>query len=226
MALKPLQFIMLQVQEAAQRMSSRGFNEALSAKFNYTAQLSNVTFSPTVQLGQEHVADMGTDCKGCSLPAAVEACAEGTCVIAHCFPGWADCDGLHETGCEVNVANSTLHCGGCNMACSLTNAVEYSCANSTCEVARCREGLEECNRYAQDGCKADLSQSSDHCGACNHPCSLPNVVEHLCVDGSCTVGKCAGGFNNTNGDHLDGCELYLVSNDDPQPSISKGTHQR
>jgi hypothetical protein len=66
--------------------------------------------------------------KACGLPNAVPACTAGTCMIAACKPGFADCDGNPANGCEVNTQTDNNNCGACGNVCSAgTNCHSGSC---------------------------------------------------------------------------------------------------
>jgi len=71
-------------------------------------------------------------CDQCSLPnTASSACVDGVCQVVACAPGWQDCDGAPENGCEVDVQDfftDSNHCGSCNKVC-LTPL--------TCQVGKC-----------------------------------------------------------------------------------------
>jgi hypothetical protein len=61
-------------------------------------------------------------------PHAAPACANATCIIGACQPGFADCDGTISNGCEENLLSSQLHCGRCNGACTGGD----TCMNGAC----------------------------------------------------------------------------------------------
>ena len=64
----------------------------------------------------------------CNLDNATSYCDSGICVIDQCAPGFADCDGNPENGCEVDLSSDSNHCGGCNQACD----PGQFCQNSFC----------------------------------------------------------------------------------------------
>jgi len=45
-----------------------------------------------------------TDCGGCGIGCTVEngspVCSSGSCAVGSCEPGWGDCDGIYDNGCE------------------------------------------------------------------------------------------------------------------------------
>jgi hypothetical protein len=78
---------------------------------------------------------VGTDARNCgrcgeacALPEATSRCTGGRCAINGCVGDARDCDGLAETGCEVNVASSAQHCGACSQPCAAGEVcVEGAC---------------------------------------------------------------------------------------------------
>lgn len=96
----------------------------------------------------------GVDCAALAEDSAkhvvTAACQSRACTIVSCAPGWIDCDGKTENGCEVSVS-STEHCGGClpsdpvqgsGKDCSAVypDATSLSCEEGLCEVD-CGTGL-------------------------------------------------------------------------------------
>jgi hypothetical protein len=124
------------------------------------------------------------------------------CYNVVCAPGFADCDNLAATGCEVDLG-APASCGACGNVCSLPHATA-GCAAAQCVVASCDLGWGDCDGVAQNGCETDLSSDAD-CGACGVACSLPGAVAS-CASGTCTTVSCNGGFFDCDGDALDGCE--------------------
>lgn len=77
-----------------------------------------------------HCGACGSACP--ALANAAVACVGGTCGLAQCNPGFANCDGDIATGCEVELATSAAHCGACNNPCSLGQVCQSSvCGDST-----------------------------------------------------------------------------------------------
>ncbi|WP_437954852.1 hypothetical protein WME76_25190 [Sorangium sp. So ce119] len=141
----------------------------------------------------------------CSYPGAAEACLAGVCVLGACDAGFANCDGSAANGCEVSTDTSLTSCGGCNIACALPNAAE-SCLGGTCVLGACAEGFANCDGEAANGCEVSTGTSLAHCGGCGMACNLANASES-CVDGACTLGACAAGFANCDGEAANGCEV-------------------
>ena len=71
-------------------------------------------------------------CPGTFSPHYVATCTKGICGGA-CEPGYADCDGLPDDGCEIDVRIDSRHCGACGVAC----APGQVCAEGKCLVAPC-----------------------------------------------------------------------------------------
>ncbi len=65
----------------------------------------------------------------CSLPNANPQCAAGTCQVNSCLPGYADCDSVNVTGCEVDTDTSNNHCGTCGNVCPMGDF----CVNGFCQ---------------------------------------------------------------------------------------------
>ncbi|MDP6942832.1 MAG: hypothetical protein QF464_01675 [Myxococcota bacterium] len=62
-----------------------------------------------------------TDCGGCGVPCAPPnaepTCDAGECAVASCLPGFGDCDGAVDNGCEATV-DTRLRCGDCDTKCA------------------------------------------------------------------------------------------------------------
>lgn len=59
------------------------------------------------------------------------------------------------------------------------------------------------------GCR-DLTDDSDHCGACGVSCNGPNTAGR-CVSGRCVVERCTNGFADCDANPANGCEADLGS---------------
>src|SRR5690606_26619667 len=80
-----------------------------------------------------------TDCGSCDAPCArvnaSESCASGTCMIAACDSGFANCDGQDTNGCETSLTTLTS-CGTCGAPCSRPNATA-ECSTGSCRIDFC-----------------------------------------------------------------------------------------
>lgn len=96
-----------------------------------------------------HCGDCG---EVCGLSHATPGCSSGTCVIAACDVGFADCDKEAPNGCEANLASSLSDCGACGSACAPNNAMG-ACQSGVCMIVQCAAGFTNCNGVFADGCE-------------------------------------------------------------------------
>ncbi|MEZ4222246.1 MAG: hypothetical protein R3B13_15020 [Polyangiaceae bacterium] len=136
-----------------------------------------------------------TSCGACIVPNAVAACAPA-CAVGSCSTGYADCDGSAGNGCEINVNTDPNNCGGCGTAC----AANQVCSDGKC-VTSCSSGHTTCG-----GSCVDLSNDSQHCGACGVDC-----LGGACSDGKCAPAVLATGLQNPNSLALTSSRLYWTS---------------
>jgi hypothetical protein len=172
--------------------------------------------------GCEARIDVPTRCGGCgtnceALPNVATASCGGspgsrTCGIVTCDPGFADCNRAVADGCEVNL-NATATCGtACDsrVNCSMLPSVgTVSCSAGACVIGSCATGRGNCDGMAGNGCETRLDTLAD-CGSCGTPCDLPNATES-CTTRTCTLGACATGYGNCDGNPNNGCENTLDS---------------
>lgn len=79
--------------------------------------------------------------------------------------------------------------------------------------AMCSTGRGDCNESAADGCETDLTNSKDHCGACDAACPGVPSANVTCQSGKC-VNTCFLGTGDCDGDTKNGCETN--TNEDPK----------
>ena len=155
-------------------------------------------------------------CGGCGArcadrPNAAVQCAAGRCEFA-CNPGFADCDGAADNGCEVNLQTDIDRCGACGTTCAPPNGTP-ACVAGRCAVAACATGFGDCDGNATNGCETDLRASTAHCGTCGSMCPAPANAFPGCLGGRC-VASCVTGFQDCDGDDRTGCEADLRSSAD------------
>ena len=156
---------------------------------------------------------------------ALSLCNSGMCEIdatqpnGGCDPGYADCDGKADNGCETNLRTDLLHCGTCETECSGNNG-DASCKSGVCEI-ECEFGFDDCDDDAtSNGCEADIRSSVNNCGGCGvdddaHICVplLPGDAAY-CALGVCGSVNCTSdgypGFGACSGDGVCDDELNTI----------------
>ena len=61
------------------------------------------------------------------LPHAKRGCGD-VCTIWRCEPGYRDCNGVVDDGCEVKALDDAANCGACGHAC----AAREKCHDGVC----------------------------------------------------------------------------------------------
>lgn len=134
-------------------------------------------------------------------------CNAGRCGV-RCAPGYADCDGFYEDGCET--ALTTVNdCGACGRSCTIADATE-SCAGGSCEVLTCANGFGDCDRDRKS-CETALN-TPNTCGTCQSKCSLPHATPRCAINGStasCAIAGCEAEWGDCDGLPANGCERDL-----------------
>lgn len=113
-------------------------------------------------------------------------CARGLCTIRSCEPGFENCDGAYDNGCEANL-QTPASCGGCDARCADGQLCMAVGAGAEC-VEDCRGGTTQCG----DMC-VDLMSNTSHCGRCDRSCPDEPGSERACVAGECGF-TCDPGF--------------------------------
>ena len=143
------------------------------------------------------VRDCGACGQRCGGEHAIGECVGGWCELT-CLPGYGDCNGLREDGCETSLRRLE-DCGACGRACG---------EGQICADGRCEDTCPPSAPWTCGETCADLASDVEHCGACNRPCEVLNGVPS-CVEGRCAIGACEDGFVDCDGDPTNGCESDL-----------------
>ncbi len=148
----------------------------------------NVTNDPT---------HCGTCTNACNLANAVPGCTNGSCTIAACNPGFADCNGNPADGCEINTTNDPSHCSSCTLVCPPTEV----CQSSMCT---CSAGLTFC---PTNNMCTNLQTDGSNCGTCGHSCQGGGCSGGMCQP--VILGSVAG---NGQGIAVDATSVYFTVN--------------
>jgi hypothetical protein len=130
----------------------------------------------------------GTVCSnGASVHTSSNDCSGSTCHPV-CSGTYGDCDTSRTNGCEVDMAVSAAHCGGCGMACDTSAAAHVTtnaCSGSDCQP-KCNGLYDDCDGNSHNGCETPTSGDLDNCGACDVVCGKQNASATACSTGKCT----------------------------------------
>ncbi|MFO0561991.1 MAG: hypothetical protein U0269_28520 [Polyangiales bacterium] len=147
--------------------------------------------------------------RSCSYANGSAACNAGSCALAGCTTGFGNCDGNASNGCETPL-NSTTHCGGCGVGCSVSNGAA-TCASGSCQVASCSAGFGNCDGSPANGCETNTTNNGSHCGACGNACPGRANASSYCSGSACGF-TCSAGFGDCNSSGADGCEVNTTNN--------------
>ncbi|MDH4227890.1 MAG: MopE-related protein [Deltaproteobacteria bacterium] len=133
------------------------------------------------------------------------SCVSGAC---QCFGGFTACS----SQC-VNTDDDMFNCGACGNDClaAVPDGADTFCSSGTCQYM-CMGGRDDCNGTMADGCETDLWFDTANCGACGNDCaSQVGANATPACDGAMCRAVCNSGFEDCNGDPVDGCEADLLS---------------
>ena len=139
----------------------------------------------------------------CGGEHATSSCQAGRCVI-HCDPGFADCDGDANNGCEADLSDPGS-CGECGKSCRAEEPLCLAADEGASCVSDCPA---ERPTLCGGGC-VDTASSLAHCGRCGQRCD-PEGATGQCQSGACVVSSCDVGRGDCNQDPGDGCEASLA----------------
>ncbi len=139
-----------------------------------------------------------------SGPNSTPECNNMLCAL-QCAQGYANCNGMPSTGCQVNINTSVANCGSCGNVCNLPNATP-ECTNGQCEIASCNSGYADCDMKPSNGCEVDTNTDPNNCSACGRVCMTANGTPS-CMNGVCGIGMCNAGYQNCSGNPANGCNV-------------------
>lgn len=146
-----------------------------------------------------------------NVPNGTSACSSGRCVINHCVPGYRDCNGYYNDGCETDVTDDVYNCGACRNLCMDAWHGTGTCTNGTCGIA-CHDGYANCSGPYPGDCETHIDIDPNNCGSCGNVCPEPAQATRRCENGTCGIGSCLSGFEDCNGLPSDGCEVNVQNN--------------
>ena len=127
------------------------------------------------------------NCNACGMvcpgpPNMVTTCTNGVCGMGMgCLPGFKDCDGNPNNGCEINLFKDPLNCSACGMSCGTGTNGMAACNMGMCFL-QCNAGYANCDGNNANGCEINTTSDRLNCGACNNVCPVNNPV---CLNGVC-----------------------------------------
>lgn len=144
---------------------------------------------------------------GAACPADTPLC-DSTSDPAQCVES-CDADAtLCGTRC-VATATDPMNCGGCGVVCDPAENAAAVCVDSACDLA-CFPDFGDCDDDPTNGCEANITTSTEHCGGCGNRCEGAQAT-WSCEGGACNVAACDPGFDDCDGDSRNGCEADLLS---------------
>lgn len=150
------------------------------------------------------------------------SCVNGQCVMTCEGLGtktpFLDCDGLVDTGCELQ-ANNNDNCGACGVKCTDPDKPCLSVKDMPPQCG-CPAGMLYCAPYPQipqfRQC-VDIESNDANCGACGNQCDsegdggAPAHAYFGCNDSQCGNLKCSSPWDNCDSDPANGCETELAT---------------
>jgi hypothetical protein len=114
-------------------------------------------------------------------PDAIVRCLQGKCQYFGdaCQPGFANCGGDANTGCETDVSTNS-NCGSCYSVCYAPQTCRPLTTGGFFCATPCTPAFPDTCDYQCVDLKIDL----DNCGSCGNQCYLPNAFL------ACQAGKC------------------------------------
>ncbi len=147
----------------------------------------------------------------CSIAHGTAGCSSGSCTVASCDAGWADCNSNPGDGCETPL-NTTTNCGACGAACDTAHSTPSSCTAGVCIYSGCLGNYLDCDTSGANlnGCETDDTGTAN-CGGCGNSCTLTHASGDSCNGTTCSY-TCSAGYgdcNSVTAPDTDGCETSL-----------------
>lgn len=153
------------------------------------------------------------ECVGC-IPVADPAVDCG--IGSWCVPNVGQCQGgctgdvdCPQSGTPLVCDLDTHTCVGCvnDDACPAgTICIGQACIPGCSPTHACQAGQSCCGQQC-----IDLSNDENNCGACNIACQLLPHSQVICQNGQCLQGVCDQGYDDCNGNQMDGCEINIIA---------------
>jgi hypothetical protein len=166
---------------------------------------------------ETNTTNSGNNCGGCGLSCSTagsahvssNACANSQCTPI-CSGSYLTCDNNKLNGCESDSTMDENNCGACGTVCNggaSAHVTSNLCTGSACDP-QCSGTYGDCDASRTNGCEVDTATSGSNCGGCGKVCSTAaaaHVSTNACTGSSCHPA-CSGGFDDCDGNHLNGCE--------------------
>ncbi|MEZ4391795.1 MAG: hypothetical protein R3A48_11915 [Polyangiales bacterium] len=146
----------------------------------------------------------------CGVANGTPMCTAGVCRIGACNPGFADCNGRVDDGCETPVNFDPNNCGSCGNSCPTPTVGSRVCRAGTCAIGSCPTGFEDCDMNSANGCEVSVLNDLNNCGACGRRCPTPPNAAPSCVGGACGILRCNAGWADCDGNPVNGCETNIT----------------
>jgi hypothetical protein len=140
----------------------------------------------------------GHDCSNLPHVSGMVACTTaGACIYdsTACAPGYADCDGNPDTGCETDLSLPT-HCGTCSTTCG--GATPTCVPGSTGSSFSCASGCPSTAPTLCSGSCSNTASDAKNCSSCGNACPPPANGQPACNGGACGI-TCNSGYHNCSG---------------------------
>jgi hypothetical protein len=187
-----------------------------------------------------NAAHCGACGSACAYANGTGVCTAGSCALATCAAGFANCNASSADGCEVNLAGSVDHCGGLRQHLRRRQRDGRVLLGHLCRDAACNAGF-----TLSGGACVDVNECATNNGGCapNATCTntpgsrtcacnagyagngvtCADVNECATNNGNCGANAtcansagsfscgCATGFGNCDGSAANGCEVNLAT---------------